>query len=60
MKVMINCLLDFSSAQKYLWLLAALYVAFCLNHTVDTQIDTSDMTPYTFATGRSDDISPLL
>ena len=60
MKVMINRLLDFTNAPKCLWLLAALYVAFCLNHTVDSQIGSGDMTPYTFATGRSDDISPLL
>ena len=52
--------MDFTAAPACLWLLAALYVAFCLNHTVDSEIGNGMMTPYTYATGRSDDISPLL
>ena len=60
MKVMIIRLLDFTSAPKCLWLLAALYVAFCLNHTVDSDVGNGSTTPYTYSTGRSDDISPLL
>ena len=60
MKVMINRLLDFTSAPKCLWLIVALYVTFCLNHTVDSEVRNHSMTPYTYSSGRSDGISPLL
>ena len=60
MKGMINCLLDFTSVPKYLWLLAVLYVASYLNHTVNANIGNKETTPYIYSTERSDDISPLL
>ena len=57
---MIIRLLDFMSAPKSLWLLAALYVAFCLNHTVDSEVGNGSTTPYTYSTERPDNISLLL
>lgn len=57
---MINHLLDFTPAPKYLWFLVALYVAFWLNHMVDVNIYNVETTQYTNTTGRSDYISLLL
>ena len=57
MKGIIKRLLDFTSAPKCLWLLPALYIAFCLNHTVDSEIGNGTTTPFTYSSGRSDNIS---
>ena len=55
-----NRLLDFNGAAKNLWYCAILFYIFIWNHTVDPNIADGDHSPYTLATGRSDDISPLL
>lgn len=60
MKVIINQLLDCTSAPKCLWLLAALYVTFCLNQTIDVEIENGETILYTYSSGHSDNITPLL
>ena len=42
------------------WLLYMTYTAFVLNHTVDLNLASSTMTPYTMATFQVTDISPML
>ena len=55
-----NHLLDFSGAAKNLFLCALIYYTFLWNHMVGTSIGNGSFSPYTFATGQADDISPLL
>ena len=52
-----NCLLDFSGAARNLWLLGLMYYVLIWNHTVDPNLADGTFSPYTLATGRSDDIS---
>ena len=60
MKYGINRLLDFSGAPCNFALLALIFYAFILNHTVDASVSTITLSPYMLATGRSDDISALM
>ena len=55
-----NRLLDFSGAPRNFALLALIFYAFILNHTVDASVGSGDMSPYMMATGQSDDISALM
>ena len=49
--------MDYSGAARNLYLCALIYYAFLWNHTVDTSIGDGNFSPYTFATGRANDIS---
>ena len=55
-----NRLLNFTGAAADLWFCALVFYCFIWNHTVDSEIADGNYSPYTLATGCSDDISLLL